>query len=131
MAMVIAMALMSGYTDSLKRKLVGLQGDVIASPITNGDFETHKQRLADARIEGVEGIGQVAYGAGSISAPGSSEGLFVVLRGIEAGSAPKLLDAGGNPTVDGGSVDLAADEKGVPGAFFRPRAPAQAGARGR
>lgn len=90
-AMVIAMALMTGYTDNLKKKLIGLQGDIIASPIAAGDFEAKKQQLTHADIAGVRQIGRVAYGEGSISSQEHPEGLSVVLRGIEAGSAPALV----------------------------------------
>ncbi len=117
-AMVVAMALMSGYTDTLKKKLIGLQGDVIASPIAVQDFEARKASLLEARIEGVTGVGRVAYGGGSISAPKAPEGLFVVLRGIESSSAPQLLDEAGQPTLDGADVALGADEKGVPGVLM-------------
>ena len=117
-AMVVAMALMSGYTDNLKKKLIGLQGDVIASPIAIQDFEASKQALLEASVEGVTAVGRVAYGGGSISAPNAPEGLFVVLRGIEGSSAPKLLDESGSPTLDGAQVELGADEKGVPGVLM-------------
>lgn len=116
MAMVIAMALMSGYTDNLKKKLIGLQGDVIASPITRADFAARKAELQAAAVPGVLRVGQVAYGEGSMSSSDNPEGLSVVLRGIEAGSAPVLL-----PGTDGRIPDseaLAKAPDGVAGVFM-------------
>ena len=130
MAMVIAMALMSGYTDNLKKKLIGLQGDVIASPITQADFAARKHDLVTARIPGVLQVGQVAYGEGSVSSLSNPEGLSVVLRGIEAGSAPALIRPDGaeapasqehpqeQQRLDEGAVELQPDENGVPGAYM-------------
>ena len=116
MAMVIAMALMSGYTDNLKKKLIGLQGDVIASPITRADFAARKADLEAAAVPGVTRVGRVAYGEGSVSSAYNPEGLSVVLRGIEAGSAPSILPAEDGSTIDAGALRRGDD--GVAGVFM-------------
>ncbi|MEM8931567.1 MAG: FtsX-like permease family protein [Acidobacteriota bacterium] len=123
-AMVIALALMSGYTHDLKRKLLGLQGDVIASPLDAAALVDGRDRLdaarSDGRLAGVSFVGRVAYGEGSISSPatGTSDSLAVILRGIEAGSAPPLLDADGRPDPHAPPVDLHPDERGVAGVLL-------------
>ncbi|MEM6796737.1 MAG: hypothetical protein AAF725_22380, partial [Acidobacteriota bacterium] len=54
MAMVLAMALMSGYTETLQKKLIGLQGDVMVSPLASADsLEEGQGLLRSARVEGV------------------------------------------------------------------------------
>lgn len=92
MAMVIAMALMTGYTEDLQRKLIGLQGEVIASPLSESWFEDGRHLLDEARrIPGVVRMGRVAYGEGALSSPTLPEGMSVVLRGV---------DPEGDPTVN-------------------------------
>ena len=117
MAMVIAMALMSGYTDNLRRKLLGLQGDVIASPILAADLDAALERLEATQLDGVAFVGQVAYGEGSVSSEGVPEGVSVVLRGVDPGSAPPLLGVDGLPDPSGSPVSLGRRD-GVSGVFL-------------
>lgn len=88
-AMVVAMALMSGYTRDLERKLIGLQGEIIASPLRgsgdgNGVAEPVADRLREvAAIPGVVRVGRVVYGEGALTTAAAPEGLSVVLRGVD------------------------------------------------
>ncbi len=102
-AMIIAMALMTGYREDLQGKLVRGNAAVIAYP---GSAETGL--LTPARqarllaIPGVRRIGLVAYGQGSLGSAGVPQGLEVVLRGVDAGggqltATPEQL----RPTADG------------------------------
>ena len=101
-AMVIAMALMTGYTDDLQRKLIGLQGEVIASPLRPRAFEDGREALERARrIPGVVRMGRVAYGEGSLSSPALPEGVSVVLRGVDPDTDPTVLAAGGAASLAG------------------------------
>jgi len=86
MAMVIAMALMTGYREDLQNKLVRGNAAVIAYPVggTSGPLAPAKQRALLA-IPGVRRIGRVAYGQGSLSSGKVAQGLEVVLRGVDAG----------------------------------------------
>lgn len=133
MAMVIAMALMSGYSRDLQRKLIGLQGEIVASPLGQVDFEElgDQLRLA-AAVEGVRRVSRVAYGEGSLSSPDLPEGLGVVLRGVEQGNDPlvqrvadSMASAAKDPELANGdrastavSPILAADERGLPGVLL-------------
>jgi lipoprotein-releasing system permease protein len=86
MAMVIAMALMTGYREDLQNKLVRGNAAVIAYPVggeSGGLAETKRRALL--AIPGVEKIGRVAYGQGSLASAARPEGLEVVLRGVDAG----------------------------------------------
>lgn len=72
MAMVIAMALMSGYREDLEAKLLSGNAAVLAYPLAPGTGQGELpaeilQRLV--ALPGVERVGQVAYAQGSISAP--------------------------------------------------------------
>ncbi len=111
-AMVIAMALMSGYTEDLERKLIGLQGEVIASPLGGRGLDREAgddPRLQEAAaLPGVARVGRVVFGEGALSSPAVPEGLSVVLRGVEADDPVVLRNAG----------DLGADGDSVPGVLL-------------
>lgn len=115
-AMVVAMALMTGYTGDLERMLIGLQGEVIASPrLGGGDFAAapadaavRRQRLdalleRAAEVEGVERVGRVVYGEGALESPALREGTNVVLRGVE-GDDRIVRQSGGDLSVDAGGL---------------------------
>jgi lipoprotein-releasing system permease protein len=86
MAMIIAMALMTGYRQDLQNKLIRGNAAVIAYPVggPSGPVPAAKQRALLA-IPGVRRIGRVAYGQGSLSSGKVAQGLEVVLRGVDAG----------------------------------------------
>jgi lipoprotein-releasing system permease protein len=86
MAMIIAMALMTGYREDLQGKLVRGNAAVIAYPVGGepGEISAGRQRALLA-IPGVEKIGRVAYGQGSLSSADRPDGLEVVLRGVDPG----------------------------------------------
>jgi lipoprotein-releasing system permease protein len=86
MAMVIAMALMTGYREDLQGKLVRGNAAVIAYPVggESGGLTESKRRALMA-IPGVEKIGRVAYGQGSLSNGARPQGLEVILRGVDPG----------------------------------------------
>jgi lipoprotein-releasing system permease protein len=103
-AMVIAMALMTGYREDLQGKLVRGNAAVIAYPVGTEGSKLSPDRERKLRaIPGVERIGRVAYGQGSLSSDASPSGIEVILRGVEAGggqltaSAAQLREADGIP----------------------------------
>jgi lipoprotein-releasing system permease protein len=107
-AMVIAMALMTGYREDLQGKLVRGNAAVIAYPVgTEGSrVGAEKERKLKA-IPGVERIGRVAYGQGSLSSNAVPSGTEVILRGIEAG--------GGQLTA---TAEQLREMDGIPGAVL-------------
>ncbi len=112
-AMVVAMALMTGYTEDLQRKLIGLQGEVIASPLVHQGFERDAAVLEQAAdLAGVARAGRVAYGEGSLSSRELPEGVSVVLRGTDPDYDPTAGKAGVSPAA------LAPDAEGVSGALL-------------
>lgn len=123
-AMVIAMALMTGYREDLQGKLVRGNAAVIAYPVgPDANLGDARQREL-ATIPGVERIGRVAYGQGALSSDASPEGTEVVLRGVEPGggqltaTAGQLATAGGIPGAVLGE-DLAERLKVRPGGVLR------------
>jgi lipoprotein-releasing system permease protein len=85
-AMIVAMALMTGYREDLQSKLVRGNAAVIAYPVGNEGAkvspDTMRRLLA---IPGVRQIGRVAYGQGSLSSGVSPQGMEVILRGVDPG----------------------------------------------
>lgn len=87
-AMVIAMALMTGYSEDLQAKLVGDNAAVGAYPLGKGAEPLSRQALAAlAAIPGVTRVGRVAYGEGLLASEATEQGVEVTLRGVEPGAA--------------------------------------------
>ncbi len=113
-AMVVAMALMTGYTEDLQRKLIGLQGEIIATPLVRDGF-SHDVALLEqaAALPGVARAGRVAYGEGSLSSPELPDGVSVVLRGVDPDYDPTVRKISESP-----AELLGPDAKGVPGVLL-------------
>ncbi len=121
-AMVIAMALMSGYREDLEAKLLSGNAAVLAYPLapSQGSADLPAATLESLRkVPGVKRVGQVAYAQGSLSAAapaadgtgafsGEARPLEVTLRGVDPGEGP----------LSGTAEQLATDGDGVPGAVL-------------
>ncbi len=91
-AMVVAMALMTGYREDLQRKLVRGNAAVVVYPLGGEGTgrvgaDTAKRLL---EVPGVQRVGRVVYGQGSLSFEGaagtpSAGDVEVILRGIDPG----------------------------------------------
>jgi len=120
-AMVIAMALMTGYREDLERKLIEGNAPIVASPLSRHAAALDAAALARLEaIPGVERVGRVSYGQGALDVPGRAAGggsaaggaaagaLEVTLRGVDPGGGQLAASAG----------QLGADADGVPGAVL-------------
>jgi lipoprotein-releasing system permease protein len=107
-AMVIAMALMTGYRQDLQSKLVRGNAAVIAYPVGGDATLSEAKRKALLAIPGVQRLGRVAYGQGSLASPGRPSGLEVVLRGVDAGGGQLAASA----------MQLRPGADGLPGAVL-------------
>jgi lipoprotein-releasing system permease protein len=92
-AMVIAMALMTGYREDLRRKLVRGNAAIIAYPMF-GSVATLEEddRMALAALPGVTDVRTVVYGQGALVGGRALDGLEVTLRGVDQSTT--LLDLG-------------------------------------
>ena len=81
-AMVLAMALMTGYSEDLQRKLVGGSAAIVAYPLGSGSM-TDSQRVFLENLPGVVSVSSVTYGQGSVSRLENPRGHDVVLRGVD------------------------------------------------
>jgi lipoprotein-releasing system permease protein len=108
-AMVIAMALMTGYRGDLERKLIAGNAAVLAHPLgplgrtARPDVERRLRAIPE-----VTAVGLIAYGQGTLLSAARPDGEAVTLRGVAAG--PDAL-AGQAPSLAGGA-------DGVPGAVL-------------
>lgn len=88
MAMVIGMALMSGYRHDLEHRLLAGSAAVGIFPGATVDPESESRVVAElAAIPGVEAVGRVVYGQGSVATQANRDGLDLTLRGIDPGGA--------------------------------------------
>ncbi len=105
-AMVIAMALMTGYRGDIERKLIAGNAAVLAHPLGPlGKTARPEVEKGLRAIPGVTAVGLIAYGQGTLLSAERPEGEAVTLRGVAAG--PDAL-AGQAPPLAGGP-------DGVPG----------------
>jgi lipoprotein-releasing system permease protein len=108
-AMVIAMALMTGYREDLQGKLVRGNAAVIAYPVggETGALAPGKRETLLA-IPGVQQLGRVAYGQGSLSSGERPQGIEVILRGVDPGGGQLAASA----------EQLRTTERGIPSAVL-------------
>ncbi len=114
-ALVIAMALMTGYREDLERKLIEGNAPLVASPLVRDGGPLPAERLQRLRaLPGVAQVGRVSYGQGTLGVPMAADGepaegpLEVTLRGVDAGGGQLAASAD----------QLAAGGDGVPGALL-------------
>jgi lipoprotein-releasing system permease protein len=104
--MVVAMALMSGYSEDLQRKLIGGNAGIVAYAL-DGTRTTAEQRAQLAALAGINAVDEVAYGQGSISTLEDPRPLDVTLRGVDrkrmAETAP--APAGGGKEAGAGAAE--------------------------
>jgi lipoprotein-releasing system permease protein len=108
--MVVAMALMTGYSEDLQRKLIGGSAGIVAYAL-DGTRADQAQREALAALPGVTTVEEVAYGQGSISRLENPRPLDVTLRGVgrdnlERAAGETGRDDGGAPAEDVSTVLL-------------------------
>jgi lipoprotein-releasing system permease protein len=109
-AMVIAMALMTGYREDLQKKLIGGNAAVVAYPLLSARTGALPQRTLRAvqRLPGVLKVGRVAYGQGSLAGGAAPQGVEVVLRGVDPGGGQLAAHP----------EQLRASPEGIPGAVL-------------
>src|SRR5881296_503747 len=112
MALVISMALMTGYRNDLQQKLLGGNAEVFVYSI-NGPISDSSGALRTVRATpGVAEAAPVRFQHALVTSERNTSGTEVTLKGIEASRArtsPMLARVVG----PGGAFDTAAGERGV------------------
>lgn len=87
-AMIVAMALMTGYREDLEAKLVRGNAAVVAYPAGQSGALEDGDRARLLAVPGVAKVGRVAFGQGALTATAANGKVHeeeVVLRGVEPG----------------------------------------------
>ncbi|HVT18731.1 MAG TPA: ABC transporter permease [Thermoanaerobaculia bacterium] len=113
MAMVIAMALMTGYREDLQNKLIRGSAAVVAGRVGSDSVPLDRRLAQLQRLPGVQRIERVAYGQGSLGSERHPDGLEVVLRGIDPRDAPSEPGQ-----LAARAADLRPGTDGIPGAVL-------------
>jgi lipoprotein-releasing system permease protein len=85
-AMVVAMALMTGYREDLQQKLTQGSAAVLIYPLSEtelGEADEEVRRLRELPL--VEDVRRVTYGQGALASRGHPEAIDVSLRGVDWG----------------------------------------------
>lgn len=116
MAMVIAMALMTGYRQDLQARMIRGHAAVVVYPLAGRVGLEPELRAELEGLEEVTSVRQVLYGQGSVAAAGQPA-IEVTLRGVEAG-AGVLGELDGLELAPGVDPQAAAWFPDLPGIFL-------------
>lgn len=113
MALIIVLAVMTGFAEDLKERILGINSHVIVQKM--GGMVQDYDTVANAvrTVPGVTGVTPYIYAQTMISAAGGGAG--VVLRGIDTKTAAQVLSISGN--IQEGSL-AGLDEKVAEGKSF-------------
>lgn len=109
-ALVVAMALMSGYRGELSEKLSGANAEVLALPGPEADAADVKRRLAP--VPGVTAVAETAFAPGLVLSAKVPSGLDVLVKALDvpAGlSTTRLLGRVGREAIERLAAAPAAD----------------------
>ncbi|HWC65375.1 MAG TPA: ABC transporter permease, partial [Thermoanaerobaculia bacterium] len=95
MALVIAMALLSGYRDEIQSKLIGANADVVAFPLTAaGIAHPEKLEVELRKYPRVRASAAVIYWQGTAASEAEPDGTNAVIKGVDADRERAVAPAG-------------------------------------
>ena len=107
MALIVVLAVMTGFTDSLREKILGINSHIVIQRLGRGITDYRKVSAMVLQTEGVLAATPYTYSQTMLSVPDASSG--VVVRGIDPATANNVLSLS-NQLVEG-SVDALNYEK--------------------
>jgi lipoprotein-releasing system permease protein len=113
MALIVVLAVMTGFTEELREKILGINSHIIVQK--PGDLIENYQEL-EKQLTGIRSVTAVTpYIHSQAMITSGAEGTGAVLRGIDPGSAGRVLNIGDN-LKEGSLADLAtpAGDTGLP-----------------
>jgi lipoprotein-releasing system permease protein len=108
MALIVVLAVMTGFTASLREKILGINSHIIVQHIGTGISDYHKISSIVLQDHDVLAATPYIYSQTMLSVPGASTG--AVVRGIDPATASKVISLG-NQLVQG-SLSALNDENG-------------------
>lgn len=113
MALVIAMALLSGYRDEIQSKLIGANADVVVFPL-GGSGIAHPDAVEAKlrRVPRVRAVSSVIYWQGTAASEARPDGTNAVVKGIDADRERFVAPVG--RLLEEGSGLFAAGPGGIP-----------------
>jgi len=106
MALIVVLAVMTGFTDSLREKILGINSHIVVQHIGRGITDYHKANSIVVQADGVMAATPYIYTQTMLSVPDASTG--AVVRGIDPETASNVLSLGSQLLE--GSVAALSDE---------------------
>ena len=106
MALIVVLAVMTGFTDSLREKILGINSHIVVQHIGRGITDYHKANSLVMQADGVMAATPYIYTQTMLSVPDASTG--AVVRGIDPETAGNVLSLGSQLLE--GSVSALSDE---------------------
>ncbi len=92
-ALVVAMALLSGYRTEIREKLIGANAEVVVFPLTpGGDPDPGALERRVAAVPGVRATAPVIYQTGLAASAATPDGADAVLKGIDPAAERRVSD---------------------------------------
>jgi lipoprotein-releasing system permease protein len=92
MALIVVLAVMTGFTDSLREKILGINSHIVVQRLGRGITDYRKVSDMALQIEGVLAATPYTYSQTMLSVPDASSG--AVVRGIDPATAQNVLSLG-------------------------------------
>ncbi len=113
-AMVVAMALMTGYREDLQARMIKGNAAVVIYPLSSDGLALTGARMeALQAIQGVTEVRRVLYGHGSLASAKHPQGAEVTWRGVDLKDG--LPDLGEVRMIEGVQVDSGVEGRDLPG----------------
>jgi len=108
MALIVVLAVMTGFTDSLREKILGINSHIVIQRLGRGITDYRKVSEIVLQTEGVLAVTPYTYSQTMLSVPDTSSG--AVVRGIDPTTANKVLSLS-NQLIEGSVAALDAEKQ--------------------
>lgn len=108
MALIVVLAVMTGFTDSLREKILGINSHIVIQRLGRGITDYRKVSEIVLQTEGVLAVTPYTYSQTMLSVPDTSSG--AVVRGIDPTTANNVLSLS-NQLIEGSVAALDAEKQ--------------------
>ena len=107
MALIVVLAVMTGFTDSLREKILGINSHIVIQRLGPGITNYHELSKEVLQVKGVVAATPYTYSQTMLTVPDTSSG--AVVRGIDPATANSVLSLG-NQLIEGSVAALNENE---------------------